>query len=184
MNQKNRRKALKSLVAASPAIWAKPVLGSFVLPAHAQMSPNIDAPILSDSVTLSNSVCSAQITVNVYQSGASISPCPAGTLGYIYEISNVGAIDIVDFSVSVVSANVISAGWFDSGGVAPASTTINANDVTWGFSAPNIGPAMTSQSLFICSDLTSGNGTISFNCIVLGAGGNFPVPSGPPIAAL
>ena len=35
MNRKNRRKALKALAVGAPIVWAKPVVDSVVLPAHA-----------------------------------------------------------------------------------------------------------------------------------------------------
>ena len=40
MNKKSRRKALKALAAAAPVVWAKPVVDSVVLPAHAEVSGN------------------------------------------------------------------------------------------------------------------------------------------------
>ena len=38
MSEKNRRKALKALAVGAPAIWAKPVVDSVVIPAHAVTS--------------------------------------------------------------------------------------------------------------------------------------------------
>jgi hypothetical protein len=38
MDKKDRRKALKALAVGAPAVWAKPVVDSVVLPAHAQTS--------------------------------------------------------------------------------------------------------------------------------------------------
>ena len=38
--KKNRRKALKAIAVSAPAVWAKPVVDSIVLPAHAATSCN------------------------------------------------------------------------------------------------------------------------------------------------
>ena len=38
MNKNNRRKALKALAVTAPAVWAKPVVDTVVLPAHGAMT--------------------------------------------------------------------------------------------------------------------------------------------------
>ena len=40
MNKDNRRIALKTLAAAVPAVWVKPVVNSVILPVHASTSPS------------------------------------------------------------------------------------------------------------------------------------------------
>lgn len=52
MNNETRRKTLKTLALAAPAVWSKPVLNTVLLPAHAQTS-----------------MCSLCLTVHVTGSG-------------------------------------------------------------------------------------------------------------------
>lgn len=43
MSKKNRRKALKMLAVGAPAVWAKPIVNSVALPAHAGLTQQATA---------------------------------------------------------------------------------------------------------------------------------------------
>lgn len=122
--------------------------------------------------------------------GTACDACPVGTFEYQYIVKNRGDLPMASVTIPVASsANVISAGFFDSakGTAAPDSTNIQATNVVWIFGTnpidpPPAGPNMEgeiSETLFICSDLCPNEMTAGVNCGPLDAQGPCQVPSDP-----
>lgn len=122
--------------------------------------------------------------------GTRCDACPVGTFEYQYIVKNRGSLPMASVTIPVASsANVISAGFFDSlkGTAAPDSTNIQATNVVWIFGTnpidpPPAGPLSegeVSETLFICSDLCPNEMTAGANCGPLDAEGPCQVPSDP-----